>query len=247
MTLNVPIAIDAIAAPLTCASCSARSKSICRVLSADDLHQLNAIARHRRFEAGQTVVTEGDTAVLGVVVEGMLIERRTLSDGRDQIISLRFPADLVGGSAPAEMADANLEAATPTVLCSFDKAGFEQALNSLPHLQSALVDQMRRELTQARDWMLLLGQKNAREKVATFLLRLADRSRNRHCGTASDLVDGDLFEIPLGRAQIAAFLGLTIETVSRKFTEFQKQRMIELNGTRSVRVNDVAALRAAAG
>jgi CRP/FNR family transcriptional regulator len=100
------------------------------------------------------------------------------------------------------------------------------------------------ELDAARDWMLLLGRKSAREKVASFLMILARRAAELDKRSVRDRA---AFPIPLSREAIAEHLGLTIETVSRQLTALRKDGIIELLGARSVSVTDHDALAELAG
>jgi len=100
------------------------------------------------------------------------------------------------------------------------------------------------ELDAARDWMLLLGRKTARERIASFmaiLVRRAAALERRAPG------DGFVFTLPLTREAIADYLGLTIETVSRQITALKKAGVIEFDGSRTCRVPDYMALLDAAG
>ena len=96
-----------------------------------------------------------------------------------------------------------------------------------------LLDAAMSKLPRTRAWMLLLGRKSAREKVATFLIDIGRRLRGDRDGVIA---------LPLSRQQIADVLGLTIETVSRQMTDMKRQGLIDLVGRRGVRLVDEAAL-----
>ncbi|MEM0907843.1 MAG: helix-turn-helix domain-containing protein, partial [Pseudomonadota bacterium] len=104
-------------------------------------------------------------------------------------------------------------------------------------------------LAQARDWMLLLGQKSAEERVATFLLRMAERQADTGCAKRAheSVANGTTIDVPITRAQIAAYLGLTIETVSRRLTALRDAKLIALQSSRSITLLDVPALQRTAG
>ena len=106
-----------------------------------------------------------------------------------------------------------------------------------------LFEQALRELDEAREWMLTLGRKNAGEKVASFLLLIA-----RNIDPADDMRSGELaFDLPLSRSDIADFLGLTIETVSRELTKLRSGGIISIEHNRHVVVGNVARLAARSG
>ena len=233
------------ALPAACERCGVRTKSLCGVLNPEELQAVNAISRLKSVEAGQVIVMEGDHDLFATVVSGILLVKKGLEDGREQIINILFPSDFMG-RAFARDATFTVEAASDALLCTFDKSGFEQAVDTYPSIERKLFHLTLAELDQARDWMLLLGQKDAMERVATFLLRLADRAQcsgSRGAGGPGSVA----FDLPITRSDMAAALGLTIETVSRKLTGLRKAGVVDIRSTRHVSVLDYRRLRAAAG
>ena len=97
------------------------------------------------------------------------------------------------------------------------------------------------ELQLAREWMVLLGRKTAEERVASFLLHVAQKMRNTGC------VGVDGFDLPLGRADIADYIGLTVETVSRQITKLRKAGVLELRDAKHVSYLDAQELKERAG
>ncbi|WP_312414472.1 helix-turn-helix domain-containing protein, partial [Shinella sp.] len=97
-----------------------------------------------------------------------------------------------------------------------------------------------KELDEARDWMLTLGRKTAQEKVASFLYLIATH-------VDPENIETTVFDLPLSRADIADFLGLTIETVSRQFTKLRKENVIRIENNRHVSVPDMERLMRYAG
>ncbi|RAH97701.1 Crp/Fnr family transcriptional regulator [Acuticoccus sediminis] len=233
--------------PPQCRQCGVRSRALCSVLTNEELSLLNASSRHRHFDEGQTIVTEGDPAIVGNILSGVCIEKKAMPDGREQIVSILFPSDFVSGDLDGS-SDTTVQAVSEVRLCVHDRNGFQKLMDDHAGLQRAYLAHARHELSNAREWMLLLGQKTAEERVATFLLRLATRYTEAGCRhyPLTEARDGMIFEIPITRAQIAAHIGLTIETVSRKLRALCDQGAIDLIGTRSVKVKNVARLRAIA-
>ena len=124
-------------------------------------------------------------------------------------------------------------------MCRFAINAFEKMLGESPALGPRLLEMTLDELDAAREWMLLLGRKSARERIATLLYMIATRSRSLH--PDQDNVNFR-FELPLTRETLADYLGLTIETVSRQFTALRKDRIIELQGQRQVTIPDFRRL-----
>ena len=235
---------DGIMIPQACTRCAVRSRALCSALSPSELTALNNASRFRTFTEGQTIVTEGDPSIIANIASGICIEKKAMADGREQIVSVLFPADFISGELDG-VSDTTVQAVSDVKLCYHDRAGFQRLLGEHAGLQRAYLAHARHELANAREWMLLLGQKTAEERVATFLLRLATRYTDAGCRhyPLETAVDGMVFEIPITRAQIASYTGLTIETVSRKFRTLSDQGAIALDGTRAVRITNVARLR----
>ena len=128
-------------------------------------------------------------------------------------------------------------------LCSFPKAAIDRMMKDQPGLEHRLLEQTLKELDEARDWMVTLGRRTAAEKVASFLLLIA---RNVD-PTAGPERRSAAFDLPLTRADIADFLGLTIETVSRQLTKLRADKVISIENNRRVIVDNLARLVARSG
>jgi len=220
-----------------CASCSARSQSICAALTQNALAEFFQLGRTCQLKRGETLMWESDEAiVVGNLREGLLKLTSSLDDGREQILGIAFPGDFVGRPF-GKTAGHCVTALTDARLCVFRRSAFEQFAGCHPELEHALLLRALDELERARSWMLLLGRKSASERVATLLLEFADRQ---------DAREGQRVALPLTRQQMADLLGLTIETVSRKLTLF-KRHAIRLPDLHGFIVTDRTALEELAG
>ena len=229
--------------PVLCASCEARHRGICAALDAAQLIALARSSHKHRAGEGEELVGEAENIEsYSNVLSGVVKLTKTLSDGRQQIVGLRFPSDFLGRPFRLE-SKLNAEAATKVSLCSFPRGAVERMMKEQPDLERRLLQQTLKELDEAREWMVTLGRKTAAEKVASFLLLIA---RN-----IDPTVDGGrqsvAFELPLTRADIADFLGLTIETVSRQFTRLRADGIIAIENNRHVTVPSLARLEARSG
>ena len=232
--------------PLKCDHCAIRHRAICGALSGDDLVRINEIARQKKYRAGETIFFEGDEVnYLGNVVSGVVKLGKLLPDGRQQIVGLQFASDFLG-RAFKDKATCHAEAVTDVELCIFPRKPFESLLNDIHDFEERLFANTLDELDAARDWLLLLGRQSAREKVARFLLMIARRIPNIGCGAVED-AETIRFDLPLSRADMADFLGLTIETVSRQITRLKTDGLIEVKQNRTIIVPSVARLEAASG
>ncbi len=230
--------------PVKCDSCVVRHKAICAVLTDAELNDFNRIARQRLVPTGQVISVE-EKIVFANIMEGVVKLTETLADGRQQIVGLHFPPDFLG-RIYAKETPYFAEAATDVELCAFPRDGFETMLKRYPGLQRRLFENTLDELDSARDWMLLLGRKTAQEKVASLLFMIAKRAPNIGCAHRPDM-NFAKFSLPLTRADLADYLGLTLETVSRQITNLKAAGVIRLAENREVVVPDIGALEEVAG
>lgn len=226
-----------------CLSCIVRNRAICASLRPDELLLLGRMGRRQRVSSGHTLLWEGDDApVVANVLEGVLKLVAATADGREQIVGIVFPSDFIGRPFGKE-SPYSVSAISEAELCIFHLDQFDEFASDHPHLQQKLLRRTLAELDRTRRWMLLLGRKSASEKVASFLLEMADRL-SPSPGAA---VISRGFELPFGRQQIADILGLTIETTSRQLTKMRADGLIDLPSRRKVFINDLAALNEMAG
>ncbi|MEJ6848358.1 Crp/Fnr family transcriptional regulator [Sinorhizobium fredii] len=226
--------------PVVCAACEARHGGVCGTLTASQLTELSRHAARRRVEPGSEMIGQGEAANnYANIIRGVVKLSKMLSDGRQQIVGLQFAPDFMGRPFMRESA-LSAEAATDTDVCAFPRAVIERLVGEAPGLEHRLHEQALKELDEARDWMLTLGRKTAQEKVASFLYLIATHV-DPESGVAKE------FDLPLSRADIADYLGLTIETVSRQITKLRKEGVIRVENTRRVIVPDSRRLMRHAG
>ena len=238
------VSLTSASAQERCEDCPIRSRAVCSYAGPAELETLNNVKHYRSYAPGQEIVAAGETtSTIGSVVEGVVSLSKTMADGRRQMVGLMFPSDFIG-RPKSPVAPYDAVAVTPVRLCLFSRPQFERLLREAPSIEQRLLEITLDELDAARDWMLLLGRKTAREKIASFLSILARRSAAL---AEAETVNGLVFELPLTREAIADYLGLTIETVSRQITALRKAGMIEMVDARHVGVPDFAALLDAAG
>lgn len=227
--------------PVLCVSCEARHGGICGALNASQLTALAKTSRRHSAIAGEELIGEAeDVEHYSNVLSGVVKLTKILSDGRQQIVGLQFAPDFLGRPFKTESA-LSAEAATDVSLCSFPRKAVERLMTEQPDLEHRLLRQTLKELDQARDWMVTLGRKTASERVASFLVMIA---RNIDPAIASG---SRSFDLPLSRSEIADFLGLTIETVSRRFTRLRVDRIISVEHNRHITIVAPDALAARAG
>lgn len=203
-----------------CETCQVRDKSICATLSDEELCEINAIVTEVRLRAKQTVFFEGDeNTYLFNVVEGSVRLSKLLVDGRRQITGFLFPGDFLGLSFAGSYAY-SAESLTDTTLCRFNRNRLTGLLDRFPKLEHRLLELTSNELMEAQSQMLMLGQKKAIERLSTTLCRLM-----RQIGHKRD--NETFLHLPMSRQDLADYAGVTIETVSRCFSQLRQEGIIE--------------------
>ncbi len=218
-----------------CATCAVRGTSVCGVLTVHELNQLAGIVSIVSMPLGSSVIREGEAAhALFNVVRGSVKLFKLLPNGRRQITGFLFPGDFLG-IALNETYAYNAEALEPLELCRLPRRKLEAMLASMPRLERKLLGTTAHELAAAQDQMVLLGRKTALERVASFLVSLSRRAARR--GQPDTRLD-----IPMSRTDIADYLGLTTETVSRSLTSLRRAGLIELGARDRIVIADLDAL-----
>lgn len=227
-----------------CDSCPIKHRAVCARCDADELETLEGIKYYRSFEAGQTVIWSGDRMeFVGSVVSGIASLTQTMEDGRTQMVGLLLPSDFVGRPG-RETASYDVVATNDLVMCCFRRKPFESMMAETPHVAQRLLEMTLDELDAAREWMLVLGRKTAREKIASLLCIIGRRDASLKLeGVGGKIV----FDLPLTREAMADYLGLTLETVSRQMSALKRDGVIELEGKRHVTVPSFERLLDEAG
>jgi CRP/FNR family transcriptional regulator len=189
----------------------------------------------RRLSRHEMLFSEGDAGgKYYEVLDGVVCSFRVLHDGRRQILSFSYPGDIVGIGHELEC-KCSCEAVSPARVRCIPAAALARSLDERPELARKLFSVATSELASMHDHFVMVGRKSATEKLASFLLALARREVGADAATVT-------FQLPMTRTDIADFLGLTIETVSRRFTALRKLGVIDLLQTTRVHVNDMRRL-----
>jgi CRP/FNR family transcriptional regulator len=224
-----------------CSSCRARAKGMCGALSASELPGLAAISRSRVLASGMPVVREGEHAdAVYTVMSGMLKLYKMLPDGRQQITGFATTGDMVGLSYGDSFAY-SAETITAATVCRFPRAGLGSMMARHPQLQARLLAMTSIELTAAQDQILLLGCKNAAERIGSFLVALARRAGEAEGGAQTTIF------LPMQKTDMSAYLGLRPETLSRQFRKMEEAGLIERVAPDRIRLLDLDALSAMTG
>jgi CRP/FNR family transcriptional regulator len=210
---------DALPHVPNCATCTTRHLSICSSLGHDELLTFDHVVQHRGFPAKSVLFEQGQKAdFVYSVSDGTIRLFRLLPDGRRQIIGFAIRGDFLG-VAMDDVHEYSAEAVDHVRLCRIPRPAFATMLDEKPHLLKRLHQLASMEIHNSQDQIVLLGRKNAEERVAAFLLSF--RERLARLSTRSVTIP-----LPMSRQDIADFLGLTIETVSRTISKLAREKLI---------------------
>jgi len=219
-----------------CAQCQARQGTICAALDAGALERFLGLARTEQHPAGQWLIHPGDPAdTVFILRSGHAHVARVTRDGKRQILAFLFPGDFFGFTCEPHYAY-GAWADTDVLLCRLPRPRFDEFVATTPSLDRRIRVQLTRLLDSAQELIFTLGRKTALERVAAFLWYLDYRQRKL------GLV-GPVTAIPMSRTDIADFLGLTSESVSRSLTQLRRAGLIDLPAAGVLQIRDMARLR----
>ena len=225
-----------------CMTCSMRELCLPVGLEQEAMHQLDQLVGNRqRFKRGDTIYGAGEPfAALYAIRLGSCKTTVLAEDGREQVAGYHMPGDLVGlDGIGHERHGCHAIALEDIEVCVLPFGHLEDLAVRLPALQKNLHRVLSREIIRDHNVMLMLGSMRAEERLAAFLLNLSHRYRDRGYSATE-------FVLRMTREEIGSHLGLKLETVSRLFSRFQQEGLIQVQG-RAIKLLDTAALRQLAG
>ncbi len=222
-----------------CASCEARGQSVCGAIEDRDLARLAAVAVVREVAKGETFIEEGEPAKdFFNITRGTVKLFKLLADGRQQVTGFAGSSHFLC-LAVSDTYAFSAEAIEPVQLCRFSRPRLRELLHDFPALEQRLLQTACNELVAAQEQMLLLGRKTAGERVASFLVTQCRQALP--FGHPAERVP-----LPMTRSEIADYLGLTIETVSRTFSRFRAEKRVATPSNSEVVILDRVWLDGAA-
>ena len=226
----------------TCQSCSLRTLCLPLLLNSQDIDRLDSIInRSRPIKKGEFLFRQGEQfKALFAIRSGCIKTYSITAQGEDQITGFYLPGELIGLSGiDTQSYPVSAVAIETTTICEIPYSRFEQLTDQMPELKRQFIHSLSKEIRGDLHMMLLLSQKNAEERVANFLLDLSARIQRR--GYAADFI-----YLTMSRNEIANYLGLAVETISRVFSRLQKAGVISVTG-RAVEITDAKLLEETAG
>lgn len=216
---------------IDCNNCQARNSKLCSVFDGESIAELFKIANPVKVKKGSYLLHEEDsTKYVYNLSSGVSAVERLASDGRRQIMAFIYPGDFIGVSAGPAYSISD-RALTDMTACKWHIRDIQALYVKYPELEQRVHEIATRILAATMDQIFVLGRKNAIEKIAYFLLYI-DKRQVKFDGHT------DEFTLPMTRADIADYLGITIETVSRAFSFLKKKGLIELSQNWVVRLLD---------
>ena len=225
-----------------CKDCSLASLCLPLSLNLEDMDALDEIVkRGRPLKKGEFLFRQGDAFNSVFAVRSGALKTFSLSDsGDEQITGFHLPSELVGLSGmDSDAYPVSAMALETTSVCEIPFERLDELSVQLPQLRRQLMRIMSREIRDDQQMMLLLSKKTADERIATFLVNLSARFRARG-------FSANQFRLAMSRNEIGNYLGLAVETVSRVFTRFQQNKLLEAEG-KEVHLLDPIELCALAG
>ncbi len=203
----------------------------------EDPTALKAIGTTSHFTRNQTVFSEGEPAAYAFkILSGAVRLFKLLPDGRRQIAGFRLAGDYFGLDGEGSYM-LNAESLSDLIVIRYARSHLSRLEAERGDVRNKVMDMLRRDLWAAQNQLIMLGKQSARERVASFLLQLAERDH---------LENGDAISIPMGRQDMADYLGLTIETVCRVISELKRIRTISVPDRHRIILTNMEALRALA-
>lgn len=235
-----------------CSSCGARHLSLCSAVSVEQLAALELHSHLFDFAEGATLFDQGDVPeFIYTVVEGCIRLTTDLPDGRRQVHGFPRPGDYFG-LTPQPYYDYAASALTPSRVCKISISGFEFLLTEMRPFNQNMHLRDERMLCSARAHAMALGRKTALERVAGFLVETLQHPAHSTVDPTTGVLQAvpptpTELNLPMTRADIADYLGLTVETVSRSLSQLRRSGLIEFLSGNVIRVPKPVALEQATG
>jgi len=227
---------------VACEECSLYRLCLPLGLNTDDLEKLDKIiSRSEIYSRNQPLFNVNSKfEALYVVRSGSFKTVTSLTNGREQVTGFYFPGEFIGLDAIHEQSyQSTARAMESSTVCALPYENLQEIGKQIPQLQIQLMSRLSKELSTDKNLMMSLGKKTAEEKLATFLLSLAKRFKDRGFSQTD-------FQLTMSRADIANHLGLAVETVSRLFTRFSDEGLIAFSG-KSIHLTNTAELEVLCG
>lgn len=223
---------------VSCGDCRLNALCLPISLQVDDIDKLDSIVqRGRPLQKGDHLYRAGeDFQSVYAIRSGTIKSIRVTDDGLEQVTGFYLPGEIVGMDGIGHNRYSNSAIALETAsVCEIPFARMEELSLQMPSLQRHFFQLMSKEITQDQQLITLLSKNSAEERISSLLLSISSRNHQRGLSPTH-------FRLPMSRADIGNYLGLTVETVSRVLSRFQKQELISVD-KREIEINSLDQLR----
>ncbi|WP_420409878.1 Crp/Fnr family transcriptional regulator [Hoeflea sp.] len=236
--MNSPVDVSCLCGK--CDSCVIFNHSLCSIGSAEAMAQLNRISHRRTYPRGSIIQAQGEPVdLVGNVVEGVVKLSSTSIDGDGHVVGLLFPSDFFG-RLYSEESRFSYEAATDVTLCAINRIAFERFLADHPAVEHEMHKAKLDELDAVREWSAIINGHTTMQRASTLIYVFSRRSENQTPQKGSN--EPPIIHVPLGRRDIADFLGTTPETLSRNIQSLARSNIIRIIDPKHFELLDVAQL-----
>ena len=218
-----------------CSECKIRPHSFCRCLEEDQLKEFSGISSDKVFEDKQNIFLQQDSALnLYNITEGNVKIYQLMNDGRIQIIGFLYPGDFFGSYKNGKY-NYSADAIGNVKVCVFDQEKLDKYIEKNISLAKELLHLTSHELTLAQDRISVLGKFGATERLRKFIFNISEQ--RKRIGWKNNPIS-----LPMTRQDIADYLGLTIETVSREFSKLKTSNIIKILNSKQIFITDFKKL-----
>lgn len=227
---------------VSCSQCNLRELCFPHGMNDEELTNMEALVdQPKPLHKNDFLYRDGDkSAAIYAVRSGCVKTMTESANGDEQIVGFHLPGELLGLDGFADGAHTcNALALETSSVCELPLDQLENLCHELPGLQKQMRRIMGKEVNNDHKLLLLLGKMTAEERLASFLLSLSGRMEERHW-------KGTEFNLSMPRQDIANYLGMAVETVSRLFATFQSEKIIEVD-RRHITIIDMPRLKAIVG
>lgn len=203
-------------------------------LDESEMYEIASISMHQQFAKGETIYEAGDPLdYLYIVHKGRVKVFQLFESGREQLLRLLQPGEFMGELAlfTEETLESYAEALEDTEICMIHRHKMQQLMHEHPSIAIKILEQFSRRLDRTERLIGELSAKNVEARIAGYLLQLQDEQQSQK------------ITLPMTKRDLASYLGTTQETVSRRFSNLQKNNIIEQEGHRRIKIIDELTLR----
>ncbi len=229
---NIPVNIKA-SMGNNCQDCSLSSLCLPVAVGLGELSRLEEIIkRGKPLRKGEVLFSSGDPFTSVYAVKSGYVKTYSVDEsGDEQITGFYFPGEILGTDGiSTDMHQQSAKALDTSAICEIPFSKLEELSVQIPSLQRHFFSLMSKEIQNDKHLHMLLSKKPADERVASFLLSISARHESRR-------LSANIFRLPMSRGEIGNYLGLTVETISRIFSRFQKEGLLKADG-REVEILD---------